>query len=503
MADLIQDFNNSYLDFLRDESRLVGDARAVSFPRSEIAVRDAVLAVRATGGTITVQGARTGIAGGAVPEGGCIINLSRLKAIKLERLNDGILNVEAGALLSEVRSALEPSAWIFPPDPTETSASIGGMMATNASGAMSFHYGPTRKWVTAIHAVLADGSRVDLRRGVCKARGRDFVVVTSEGREITGRLPSYLLPAVKSAAGYYAADDMDLVDLFIGMEGTLGLITGAELRLLPRPDSVCGLTIFLPSLESALALVRLARGEQVGDHAGLSTRPVAIEFFNHDTLELLRRMRTEGRGSGTIPELPPHYHTALYLEYHGADGDVVEGAALAAIEAATRLGGSDEDSWYASTPRDLEHQKAFRHAVPESVNMLIGERQRVDPAIVKLGTDMSVPDACLESVMDMYREDLVAAGLESVIFGHIGNNHVHVNILPRSRAEYDRGRSLYQEWAARVVGWGGSVSAEHGIGRLKVGLLARMFGAEGIAEMRALKRVFDPEMVLNPGVLFS
>ena len=105
--------------------------------------------------------------------------------------------------------------------------------------------------------------------------------------------------------------------------------------------------------------------------------------------------------------------------------------------------------------------------------------------------------------MAMYQEDLQSAGLDSVIFGHIGNNHVHVNILPRSMAEYDRGKALYQSWARRIVEMGGSVSAEHGIGRLKTPLLALMFGIAGVEQMRALKLLFDPGMMLNPGVLFE
>ena len=104
--------------------------------------------------------------------------------------------------------------------------------------------------------------------------------------------------------------------------------------------------------------------------------------------------------------------------------------------------------------------------------------------------------------MRLYRSDLIAAGLEHVIFGHIGNNHVHVNILPRDMNEYAAGKALYRRWAEQVVAWGGSVSAEHGIGRLKKDLLAVMYGSEGIAAMRRLKALFDPSNRLNPGRLF-
>ncbi|MEI7879644.1 MAG: FAD-binding oxidoreductase [bacterium] len=501
--NLIQAFSDSHIDFLHDESRLRGSAETIAFPENEDEVRSVVATVCAAGGTITVQGARTGIAGGAVPKGGCVVNLSRLKEVGPCRPDAGLLMVQPGALLTDVRAVAEEYNLFFPPDPTETSASIGGMIAANASGAMSFFYGPTRKWIEALRVVLADGSVLALRRGGHKASGRRFSVTTEDGRVISGVLPDYPLPQVKSATGYYAATDMDLIDLFMGMEGTLGIITGAQLRLIPKPPIICGLTVFLPSLAAALSFVRLARGENAAGREGLTTRPVAIEFFNYDTLNLLRRMKAEGKVAGSIPALLPHYHTAVYLEFHGEDETLVEGSALAAIEHATALGGNDEDSWYAANSRDLAPQKAFRHAVPEAVNLLIGERQRTDPSIIKLGTDMSVPDAELEEVMAMYCGDLASAGLESVIFGHIGNNHVHVNILPRDKFEYDRGKALYQSWAKRIVAMGGSVSAEHGIGKLKTQLLALMLGEEGIAQMRALKRLFDPGASMNPGVLLE
>ena len=134
--------------------------------------------------------------------------------------------------------------------------------------------------------------------------------------------------------------------------------------------------------------------------------------------------------------------------------------------------------------------------------MLIGERKKTIPELTKLGTDMSVPDEGLEKVMRMYRAGLEAAGLEHVIFGHIGNNHVHVNILPRSMKEYEQGKALYLDWEKQVVDWGGSVSAEHGIGKIKTEFLELMYDEEGVQKMRKLKQLFDPQGLLNPGNLF-
>jgi len=482
-------------EYLHDESRRVGTAEAIAFPTSEADVVEVVRQARERGLSITTQGARTGIVAGAVPDGGLIVNLSRMNGIG--EVGDGGVTIQPGALLSEVRAAVEPHGLMFPPDPTETSASLGGMVACNASGAMSFHYGPTRSWVESIRMALADGDTLALRRGTCHAQGRKFALRTEGGRVIEGTLPDYAMPAVKSAAGYYVSDDMDLIDLLIGSEGTLGIITEIGLKLMPRPGAIQSLTVFLPNEEAVVALVDAARSSS-GE-----ARPVAMEFFNHDALDLLRKAKASNPAFESIPVLKPHYHSALYLEFHADDSDAIEEAVMELMETVMELGGSDEDTWFATTDREMEPIKAFRHATPEAVNLLIGERKRECPELTKLGTDMSVPDDQLGAALAMYDAGLAENGLESVVFGHIGNNHVHVNILPHNMDDYAWGKELYLSWAREIVKMGGSVSAEHGIGKLKVPFLEMMYGEAAIAEMRAVKRLFDPEGVLDRGVMFA
>jgi D-lactate dehydrogenase (cytochrome) len=480
-------------EYLHDESRRIGAADAIAFPTTEAEVVQVVRQARERGLSITTQGARTGIVAGAVPEGGLIVNLSRMNGIG-EPSASGLI-VQPGALLSDVRAAIESAGLFFGPDPTETSASIGGMVACNASGAMSFRYGPTRKWVDSIRMVLADGDVLSIKRGEHIARGRSFALTTEGGRIIEGTLPTYAMPAVKSSAGYYVADDMDLIDLLIGSEGTLGIITEIGLRLTDRPAAINNLTVFLPNQEAAIKLVQVAREADA--------RPVAIEFFNHDVLDLLRKAKATYPAFESIPLLKPSYHTALYMEFHADDADLIEEAVMELMETVMELGGSDDDTWFATTEREMEPIKAFRHATPEAVNLLIGERKREVPELTKLGTDMSVPDAGLVAALAMYDAGLADNGLESVIFGHIGNNHVHVNILPHDMDEYARGKELYLTWAREIVKMGGSVSAEHGIGKLKVPFLRMMYGPATIEEMRALRRLFDPDSVLNEGVMFT
>lgn len=497
VSNSIVPWSSEYEDYLRDESRRIGTADSISFPTSEVEVVAVVKQVAAQGVGITSQGARTGIVAGAVPEGGHVLNLSRMKVIREVRSDGegGYVTVEPGAILSDVREAVEVEGLFFPPDPTEVTASIGGMTACNASGALTFHYGPTRNWVQSLRMVLADGDLISLRRGQCLARGRSFSLTTEGGRTITGNLPTYAIPNVKSAAGYFVADDMDVLDLFIGMEGTLGVITEIELKLIRKPGAINGLTVFLPTEDAALKLVRILREES-------PMRPVGVEFFNHDALDLLRRMKSESSAFEKIPALKPDYHTAVYVEFHADSDEEIEGPIMTLMESIMELGGSDEDTWYATSERELEPLKAFRHAIPEAVNLLIDRRKRDCPDLTKLGTDMSVPNDFLEEVITMYGADLQRQGLESVVFGHIGNNHVHVNILPRSMDEYEKGKMLYLDWARQIVDLGGSVSAEHGIGKIKVPFLRMMYGDEAIAEMRSLRLLFDPGEVLNPGSLF-
>jgi len=150
----------------------------------------------------------------------------------------------------------------------------------------------------------------------------------------------------------------------------------------------------------------------------------------------------------------------------------------------------------------LEKLVAFRHAIPESINRIIAERKRQHPNLTKLGSDMAVPDDKLDWVMKLYEETLTQASLEALKFGHIGDNHLHVNILPHNESEYAQGKQLFEHWAREVVAAGGTVSAEHGIGKLKHALLAELYGAPALDEMRALKRCFDPQGLLNPGNMF-
>jgi len=492
------DVEKSYPDHLRDESRRAGQAETISFPRDEQEIVAHLSAIRRKGRKVTVQGARTGIVAGAVPVGGHILSLNRMNSFLAYREEPGkreaFLTVQPGALLSDVRSEAAGKGYIFPPDPTEETASIGGMVAANSSGARTFHYGPTRMYINRLRVVLARGDILDLKRGDDRASGLHFAVNTDSGRKIEGDLPAYRMPGVKNAAGYYVKSDMDLIDLFIGSEGTLGVVSEIELLLLPVPGSLWGIMTFFGGEDDAISFVKKVRSRD--------KKPIAIEFFDHNSLDLLRAAKKEGSSFGHLPEIPEAWHTAVYIEYQGRDEGYLEDAIEDMIDLMRQCGSSEDAAWMATDEKEMKRLKDMRHAVPEAGNLMIDELRKKDPGIVKLSTDMAVPDAYLDDMMSMYHGDLDGSSYNYLMFGHIGNNHLHVNVFPRNAEEYRNAQGMCLRWVKSIVEMGGTISAEHGIGKIKTAYLCEMYGPDGVEEMKRIKRLFDPEGMINPGNLF-
>lgn len=514
------EFAQIYGDYLKDESRQVGRAESILFAKREEDIVKSIIEKNKNNIPITTQGARTGLAASAVPNGGHIINLSRMNKVlgaRYDKEKDRFfLRVQPGVLLIEVRKYLanksfiinewdeeskealkymSPGEWFYSTDPTETSASIGGMVACNASGAKSFKYGSARDHVEALRVVLSDGDIISLKRGQVYAQDGKFEIKTENNRIIKGQLPKYKIPNVKkNTSGYYSKPNMDLIDLFIGSDGTLGVISEIEIELNRTPVVNWGLTIFMPDEDKALDLVIALREGDI--------KPSAIELFNHNALNMLREQQKINPAFASIQEVKENYHTGIYIEIEGSSNEEVWRKVCEIGNIINNLGGDEGATWVAKNPIYLEKLHNFRHACPECVNMKIDEIKKIDSRITKLGTDMSVPNDRLKEVMKMYNEDLKEKGLLSVIFGHIGDNHLHVNIIPRSIEEYNLGKELYEVWAERIVSMGGAVSAEHGVGKLKIPFLKKMYNDEELNEMRRLKILFDPKQLLNRGTIF-
>ena len=484
-------------DYLADASYVKGGhASRVAFP--ECAADVAEILSRATGDRtpVTVSGAGTGTVGGRVPFGGIVVATNKLNRITLSEAD---CVAEAGVRLSDLQSAVNARSLFYPPDPTERSCFVGGTIATNASGARTFKYGATRNYVHALKVVLASGDTVNLRRGeLCAGQDGKVVIPLSTGGSVEAQLPTYSMPRVrKHASGYFVAPGMDVIDLFIGSEGTLGVIVEAELKLLSKPAGVLSGVVFFDDEENLLAFVRAARERSLqnrvrsptvreGQFSKLDAR--AIEYFDVESLNFLRQKydSVPTRATGAIffeQETTPETEDSLMSEWLGL------------VEAHQALA---DESWFATNEADQAKLREFRHALPVLMNEWFARyRQR------KVSTDMSVPDEAFAGMLSFYQDSLRGGDLRYTIFGHIGDNHVHVNILPRNDEEGARAWEIYHSFIRRAVDVGGTISAEHGIGKLKRDYLVELYGEAHLREMAKLKLAFDPAGILGRGNMFA
>jgi FAD/FMN-containing dehydrogenase len=435
---------------LEDASGFQGEAESLIAPASEAELGQIV----AAGLPITIVGARTGLTGGSIPQGGWAISLEKFQRLEIR---PGRAIVGAGVPLEALQAAASRTGQFYAPDPTERTASIGGTIATNASGSRSFRYGSTRRHVLGLRVALMDGRVLDIHKG----DKIDFAV------------PALPLPATtKNTAGYQLTPGMDWIDLFTGSEGTLGIVTEAELQLLPAPADLLAGVVFLISDAAALDVVDAWRRIP-----GLRM----IEYFDANSLDFLRPHH---------PEIPSHAGAALLIEQE--NGDIDFWAEHMPPEHAPT------DSWFAAGDQDRERFRRFRHALPELVNDTMRRR-----GFLKLGSDYAVPLARNREMLAFYHAELRQHALDYVIFGHIGDAHVHVNILPNSQPEFEAGQQLMLHFARRAVELGGTVSAEHGLGKRKAHLLALEYTPAQIQSMREVKLRLDPQWLLNRGNLFA
>ena len=519
-----ENIRDQFPSYLSDESKLSPKPfDDLFFPRDESELAAVFQEMSRQGRKVTVAGARTGLAGGCVPQEGALVSLEHFDrvtafyfvpqageyrvgvqaAVTLRDLNQMVdqkyfPDLERGddqSILAELaRFKSDPAAYFYPPDPTETSASLGGTVATNASGARSFRYGATRDWVRGIRVMLVNGEFVDIPRGKYFASPEGcFTIYDSRGSDYVVRVPDHTMPHTKNTAGLFTAPHMDLIDLFIGCEGALGVITVVDVALLERRDTI-SIVQFTDSDDQALDLVEALRTDK-------RFKLDFLEFYSENALELLRRRQLEDVRAVDMPPIPEEARAAIFFDL-GFDPLDQRPDFSALEEAVTSCGASLITSWAGYEPRERERFKAFRHVLPESVNAIIAERKKENAGLHKLGTDLAVPDDRLRDIWHVYRNAMVSAGLEWLAYGHVGNNHLHVNVLPRDMAEFEKALKIYNTFAEAAVKFGGTVSAEHGIGKTKAKFLKVMFTEDQIAQMRLVKNVLDPSGMLNPGNIF-
>ena len=476
---------------------------------------------------ILVQAARTSLTAGAIPHDELVISVEKMAEIGPVEGRNGraTVRVQPGVRLDALREELAARGWYYPPVPTYEQAMIGGTVATNAGGAATFKYGVTRQWVQGLTVVLFNGDLLDLERGQAVAR-RDghFRIRLSGGGELTVPVPDHWRPDLKkTSAGYHSAESLDLVDLFVGSEGTLGVISSVTLGLVPLPAAVVTGLVFLDRNDRALALASRLRSAATAlregtDPCGPDVR--AIESIDENGLELLR---ATGEARRLRIDVPEGARAALLFETELSERIDNETAHRLAQQAMEGRQGSDDsglvhlfailrdhdvlDSLEIAFPEDFERARAlkeFREAVPRRVSEMLRERRNACPQIKKVAGDLIVPFEHVGEMMRFYEERFRARGLEFAVWGHLSDGNLHPNALPRDAREVRAGVECVLEFAERAMRLGGCPLSEHGVGRdpLKQEILSRFVGEAALGRMREIKRSLVPVWRFAPGVLF-
>jgi FAD/FMN-containing dehydrogenase len=401
---------------------------------------------------VTCAGAQTSTTAASISDKGILLSLRALDGIAPVDEESRTITVGPGALVGEIKRTAAARGFLFAPDPTsEEESTIGGAIACNASGARTFKYGATRRHVTRLKVALAGGELVDLQRTNLE----------------------------KNTVGYAFAHDP--IDWFIGSEGTLGVIVEAELALLPLPREVAGIAVFFDSETEALEFVVSAR-------ESTAVTPRCIEYFDDRAVEIARATTHGG-------SLPRTAAAMVYVEEEiERDLDATLGNWSGLIESVT----TDFEPIVFDGEARLKDARRLRHSIPSTMNER-GSAYREEGGR-KVSTDWAVPYRRLLDAIETARRLADKAGIDqAVIYGHAGNGHPHQNFIARDRGELATIESVVEQTLREVVLLGGTVAAEHGIGKIKRKWLPLQMNPLQIAMMTAVKKELDPRGILAPG----
>ncbi|PLC49101.1 2-hydroxy-acid oxidase [Pollutimonas subterranea] len=373
--------------------------------------------------------------------GGLTLNLMQMNGILGINAEDQTATVQPGVTREALNAALRDTGLFFPVDPG-ADASIGGMCSTRASGTNAVRYGTMRENVVSLTAIVASGDIVK-----------------------TGRR------AKKSAAGY------DLTRLFVGAEGTLGIIVEATVRLHPLPESTMAAVCAFPDIDAAV--------QSVVQIVQLGVPVARCEFVDPVAIKALNVYSKTG-----LPE-QPH----LFFEFHGSQSGLKEQIAL--VQDITQDHGAASFVWSAS-PEERSRLWAARHNVYFAASQL-------RPGARSVVTDVCVPISRLADCVNETIQDLRESQILAPVVGHVGDGNFHVQMLVdgASQDEIDGAEALNARLVSRALSMDGTCTGEHGIGLHKQGFLIDELGSASVNVMRQIKQALDPRNIMNPGKIFS
>ena len=442
-----------------------------------------------TGTTLIPRGSGSSMAGGAIGSG-VIVDLSRINHLDKIDERDRTVWLEPGVLWSTLDVAARRKGLRLPVDPSSGAfCTLGGMVSTNAAGAHSLRYGATRAWVNALDCVFSDGDRAIVTRGepppkriaaIARFMGDVHGDIVSSDK----RRPIVHLGVRKDASGYGIHDyatKADLVDLLVGSEGTLVIIVGIQLTLAPVASATSSVLGAFPSIEAATTAATKAVEAGASACEMLDKTFLSYAASGKDADDKLRKLLDSSMA-------------ILLAEVEGASGDVAASAAQTLARSFRDAGAVEVE--VALTPDAEQQLWHLRHAASPILSDLthLTSMQFIEDSAVALP---KLPD-----YVKGVKSALAAREISGVIFGHAGDAHVHVNPLVDVRQPDWRARitSLFDDVVGLTRTLGGTLTGEHGDGRIRTPLLARMWHKDAIKAFGQIKNAFDPQNIFNPGV---
>jgi D-lactate dehydrogenase (cytochrome) len=474
---------NGKVEYQKDAANYVGNAEKVFLPESLDEISSLVKELYDSDTHFTISAARTGLTGGGVPHSGVLISMERLdKIITIDLINKTAL-LEPGVRLQDFHDELKQHNLMYPSNPTETWSTIGGNVANNASGAKTFKYGATRNFVNYLEIVLPDGDELHIKRGECFANGNEAELTTISGKKIKFSIPNIRIPkSTKNAAGYYLRGDMDLIDLFIGSEGTLGVVKLIGLNLLYQPEEVLSAIVFFDDYNNLLNFAEYLRNDNPRQ-----LKPRLIECFDHNSLKLLAEHHSD---------LPNEAVGAVWVEFE-TNTIMLEDDTLSFYELTLEHTDLVDMTWVAMTDKDREKITKFRHDLPLAVNELLTKYGQQ-----KIYTDTAVPASSFRIYYNEMYSHLNSMDIDYVVFGHLGDCHLHANLFVKSEEDKLKAEEFYHYMMKLAIELDGTISAEHGIGKIKRPYMKYMFDENEMKGMKDVKKAFDPKNLLALDTLF-
>lgn len=478
-------------NYIVDASNFKGFCDSVYFPESTEEVSEILREYNAKKIPVTISGNGTGLTGARVPQGGIVLSTEKLnKIIEINKENNFVV-LQPGVVLSDLQKILTQKKMFYPPDPTEKNCFIGGTIGTNASGEKTFKYGPTRNYILELEIVLPGGNILTLKRSENKAVDNHLKIKSNSGKMYEINLPELKMPLVKNAAGYFIKNEMDAVDLFIGSEGTLGAITKAKLKTLPFPEEILSCVLFFDDEINALSFINKARNISFASRKNNIKNTIdalALEFFEENSLEFLYE---------NYQNIPKNSKAAVWFEQevNSSNREILLEQWINLIQ---EFNGNEETAWFAFSDNDKQKIQEFRHLIPAKVNEYISKNN-----FRKIGTDAAVPDDKFNEYYFYSKNEIEKENIKYVGFGHAGNSHIHINLLPKDEIQFTKSKIIYDKIVKKALSVNGTVSAEHGIGKLKKEYLLEMYGEKKIKGMAEIKKIFDPNWILGKGNIFN